>query len=439
MTTLNSAITMQTTPTTISNDALRPWLVCMSAAMFFFYEFIQMGLFNSLSPELMHDFKISATQLGNLSATYFYADVIFLFFAGILLDRISPRKVILSAAFLCVFATVMFALSPSVWMLGTSHFLSGIGNAFCFLSCIKLASRWFPPKRMALVIGLSVTLAMAGGVVAQTPLTFLAQTIGWRHAVLVDASLGMGIIFLLWYFVEDKPQANSFGDGISSASKNVGVGESIRFALSNSQNWLGGIYTSLLNLPIFLLGDLWGIMYLTQVHHLTRTHASYVTSMVFIGTIIGSPLVGWFSDYLGRRRAPMIWGAVISLLIISAIIYMPNLNFYLLLFLFLTLGFFTSAQIVSYPMIAESNPAAITGTATGLASVLIMGGGAVFQPLFGWLMDLHWNGTVLNGVHIYSTENYLAGMKIFPIAFLVGLLAALLVRETYCQPHKKCK
>lgn len=415
-------------------DSLKPWLVCMSAAMFFFYEFIQMGLFNSLSPELMQEFKVSATQLGNLSATYFYGDVIFLFFAGVLLDRISPRKVILSAATLCVFATVLFAFSPTVLVLGISHFLAGIGNAFCFLSCIKLASRWFPPKRMALVIGLSVTLAMAGGVVAQTPLTFLAQVLGWRHAVLANAFLGAGIIFLLWYFVEDKPQ-NSFEQNIHSSS-NVSVSDSIRFALANPQNWLGGIYTSLLNLPIFLLGDLWGIMYLTQVHHLSRTSASYITSMVFIGTIVGSPIVGWLSDTIGRRRSPMIIGAIISLSIILMIMYVPTLNFSALMILFFALGFFTSAQIVSYPMIAESNPKAMTGTATGLASVLIMGGGAVFQPLFGWLMDLHWNGTTVNGVHIYSPENYFAGMKIFPIAFLIGLLASILVRETYCQPYK---
>jgi hypothetical protein len=60
---------------------IQPWLVCLSAALFFFYEFIQMGMFNSISQELMHDFSINARQLGFLSATYFYADVIFLLFA----------------------------------------------------------------------------------------------------------------------------------------------------------------------------------------------------------------------------------------------------------------------------------------------------------------------------------------------------------------------
>lgn len=209
----------------------------------------------------------------------------------------------------------------------------------------------------------------------------------------------------------------------------------IYFALSNTQNWLGGLYTCLLNLPIFLLAELWGVMYLMQVHHIARTQASLVTSMIFIGTIIGSPLVGWFSDKLARRRMPMILGAVFSLATIFAIMYLPNLGFDSLLFLFLALGLFTSAQIISYPAIAESNPKSMTATATGLAAVLIMGGGAVFQPLFGWLMDLHWNGAMMNGVALYTPNDYFRGMSIIPITILVGLLAALLIRETNCRPY----
>jgi len=428
-----SSVTLSIENTAVKNKALQPWLVCLSAAMFFFYEFIQMGMFNSLSPELMRDFKVSATQLGNLSATYFYADVVFLFFAGMLLDRFSPRKIILSALLLCIGSTIMFGLSPNITVLGISHFLAGIGNAFCFLSCIKLASNWFPPRRMALVIGLTVTMAMAGGVVAQTPLTYLAQALGWRHAVLVDATLGMAIFVLIWFFVHDKAEDAA---AVKSNPKTGNVMQTVRFAVSNPQNWLGGLYTSLVNLPIFLLGDLWGIMYLTQVHHLSRTSASYITSMVFIGTIIGSPLVGWISDTIGRRRAPMIVGALISLVVMLMIIYLPNLSFNTLLVLFFALGFFTSSQIASYPLIAESNPKNITGTATGLASILIMGGGAVFQPLFGWLMDLHWNGTVVNGVHMYSTADYLSGMSIMPIAFVIGLIASLLIKETHCLPYQ---
>ncbi len=412
--------------------SLRAWLVCLSASLFFFYEFIQMGMFNSISAQLMHDFGINAVQLGYLSATYFYADVAFLFFAGMLLDHFSTRKIILSAMVVCVAATVGFALSSNIWVAGISHFAAGMGNAFCFLSCIKLASRWFPPQRMALVTGVTVTIAFIGGTVSQTPLTLLVQALGWRHAVLTDAALGALIIGIVWYFVYDK-QENA--DANNQGMVNSSVKSSVQFALRNWQNWLGGIYTCFLNLPIFLLAELWGVMFLVQVHHIPQTRASVITSMVFIGSIFGCPIAGWLSDHLAKRRLPMIIGAITSLLTILLIMFIPQLSFNSLLALFFALGFFTSAQVISYPAITESNPKAYTGTAVGLASVLIMGGGAVFQPLFGWLMGLHWNGTIANGAALYSAHDYLLGMSIMPIAFVIGLVAALLFKETHCQPY----
>jgi MFS family permease len=413
----------------------RPWLVCLSAALFFFYEFIQMGMFNSISQELMKDFSINAGQLGFLSATYFYADVIFLLFAGILVDRVSIRIIILSAMIMVVLATILFAFSYSFQLAAFSHFISGIGNAFCFLSCIKLATRWFSSQRLAFVIGIIITIAMLGGVVAQAPFTLLAQALGWRGAVLANAGLGIVITLIVYAFVRDYPKHWTPELTVEKRLASSSIKKSILSVLWNKQNGLSGIYTCLLNLPIILLGELWGIMYLTQVHHLLKTQASLVATMIFVGTILGSPFVGWLSDTIGKRRLPMIVGALLSLLVLLCIMFIPGLNFITLLLLFLLLGIFTSTQIISYPLIAESNPRHLTGTATGLASILIMGGGAVFQPLFGWLMDLHWHQTLNQGVALYSPSNYLCGLAIMPIAFVVSFIAACLLRETHCQPY----
>lgn len=422
------------TPTSTLSASLQAWIVCLTAALFFFYEFIQMGMFNSISPELMHEFKINASQLGTISATYFYADVAFLLVAGVLLDRFSTRTIILSAMVLCVSSTLVFALSPNIWIAGGAHFVAGIGNAFCFLSCIKLATRWFPSKQLALIIGLMVTLAMVGGAVAQTPLTLLVEALGWRKAVIADAALGAIIIGLIWYLVYDEPEDPNQRYGESHTLPMVSLGTALSAALRNKQNWLCGLYTCLLNLPIFLLGALWGIMFLTQVHHIARADAANITTMVFVGTIIGSPLMGWISDRIGRRRMPMIIGGILSLIVMLAIMYLPNLGFTSLLLLFLLLGIFTSTQIIGYPTIAESSPKNLTGTATSIASVLIMGGGAVFQPLFGWLMDLNGDRTMVDGVAVYSAHDYMLGMMIMPIGFVIGLIAIAFIRETYCRP-----
>ena len=409
----------------------KAWMVCFSAALFFFYEFIQMHMFNAINNELRVAFSANAKQLSFLSSTYLWADLLFLLPAGILLDRVSTRKIILLAMAICIVGTLGFAVSYSFGLAAFFHFLSGIGNAFCFLSCIMLVSRWFPAHRQALVIGLVVTMAFLGGMAAQTPLVWLSSHFGWRQALMLDTLLGLFIMVLIFSQVIDQPKGE-----FKRQENAIPFLAGLKSVLKNKQNWLPGIYTWLLNLPIMVLCALWGIVYLEKVHHLTSYQASEITSMIFIGSIIGAPLAGFISDSLRLRKLPMVTGIVATLVCFLVIMNGSHLSYNSLMVLFWCIGFFSSTQVIAYPMVAESNPAELTGTATGLASLLIMGGAAAGQLLFGHLLDYHWSGSVMEGaVRVYSAQNYQFAMKMFPVACIIGLIAILLARETYC--HKQ--
>src|SRR5579872_5459039 len=73
------------------------WVVILTASLFFFYQFIQMNLFNSINEQLRETYHLDAVQLGQLFSMYFYANFIFLIPAGSLLDRFSTRKILLCA------------------------------------------------------------------------------------------------------------------------------------------------------------------------------------------------------------------------------------------------------------------------------------------------------------------------------------------------------
>jgi MFS family permease len=408
-----------------------PWVVCFSAALFFFFIFIQVNIFNAIAPSLMKEFSLSAGKVGQISAYYFYATMIFVYPAGLILDRFSTRKVILWAMGVSIACTYLFSMTNSVLMGELCRFGTGVGGAFCLISCIRLASRWFPPRRLALVIGLIITIAMFGGMLAQTPMTLLTDSLGWRNTLVLDAASGVVMLILIALFVQDQPNQATIASHPPMSYQSFK--NSLVKSLTNSQNWLGGFYTSLLNLPLILMGAVWGNLYLVQTHHFTRTQSSFVISMIFIGTIIGSPAIGWFSDRIGLRRLPMLLGAFCSLIVILLIILIPSLSMTSMMLLFLALGFFTSSQIISYPLIAESNSKTLTGTAEGIASTLIMAGGTA-QPIFGMLMGLHWNHTLINNLPFYSANDYFTAMMMIPCAFVLGLIAAFFIRETHCKP-----
>jgi MFS family permease len=162
-------------------SAIQPWLVCFTASLFFFYEFIQGNMFASIADNIMYDFSIQVDKMAYLSSIYYLSNVVFLFVAGMMLDRFSAKKTMVFAMLLCVCGTFVLAHTESFYIALLCRFVTGIGSAFCFLGPIRIASRWFPPSRMALVTGVIVTIAMTGGMLAQYPLTKMVLYFGWRE------------------------------------------------------------------------------------------------------------------------------------------------------------------------------------------------------------------------------------------------------------------
>lgn len=417
----------------------RAWAVCLTASLFFFYEFIQMNMFDAISVPLMQVFHIHAAQLGQLSSFYFFSNVIFLFPAGILLDRCSTRKIILFSLSVCILGITSFALTTSLFFACIFRFLMGIGSAFCFLSVMRLATRWFCSTQLALVTGVVVTVAMLGGLVAQTPLTLLIEVLNWRKVLLIDAAFGCLVFLIILLVVKDFPHyyIERYRVELQQIS-DMGYWKSMTMAFSRLQNWLSGVYTCLMNLPLSLLGGIWGILYLSVVHHLHKIEATYITSMLFIGTIIGGPIVGFVSDKIGLRRLPMVVGAILSLIIVLVVIEIHPLSFFSLLFLFLALGLTTSCQIIGYPSVAENSIPVIKATSVSIVSIITMGGQAIFQPLFGHLMDSH-RVYFHSSSGVYMASDFRWAMLILPIGFLIALSIALCFRETYSCSQLKGK
>src|SRR5262249_19480958 len=110
------------------------WVVTLTASLFFFYEFIQMNLFNSINEQLREAYHLDAVQLGQLFSMYFYANFICLFPAGNLLDRFSTRKLLIFAISVCTIGTFLFSTATAYWVAAVGRFMVGIGASFCFLS-----------------------------------------------------------------------------------------------------------------------------------------------------------------------------------------------------------------------------------------------------------------------------------------------------------------
>lgn len=412
----------------------RAWLICLVMSLFFFYEFVQMNIFDSIAQDVLVDFTLTSTTVGYLASMYFYGNFLMVIPAGMLLDRFSTKKIAFTAMSVSTLATIVFSQTHNLFLAEFCRFLAGMGAGFCFLSNIRLASRWFSANHLAFVTGIIVTMAMIGGMVAQTPMAILSEHIGWRYAMLMNGLLGVCIIVLIALIVRDQPKKEEgHVEEEHQHLQKYGVLHSLSYVVRSKNNWFGGLYTTLMNLPIFILGALWGITYLEQVRGISHAEASYVISMLFVGVVFGSPAFGWFSDKILSRRKPMLLGAVSSLIVVLMMMYTPHLSVGALLILSFLLGFLTSSQIISYPAIAELNPIELTASAVSIVSIVIMFSGVVVQPLTGWLIGLHWDHQMVDGKPLYLKEDFMSAMLIMPISFVISFFVALGIKETGCK------
>lgn len=406
----------------ISDNTWQAWIVCISASLFFFYEFIQGNMFASIGEALMADFHIQASTMSTLSSVYYLSNVLFLFISAAILDRYSAKRTIVIAMALCVIGTIIMALTHSYIIAIACRFITGIGSAFCFLGPVRIASRWFPPNQMALVTGVIVTIAMAGGMAAQTPLTILAEHHGWRHSLLYIAALGGIILLLMIMGIKDKNMDSQ------KTVNEYRFNDALKIYL-NPKNFLPAIYTSLMNAPIAIWGAIMGTTYLAQKLHTSHQYASIINSMLFLGMIFGGPMIGSISDRLGNRLSPMRWSLFITFALFL-IINFTNPSAYMMLILFFTLGFFCGGQVVSYALVAETNSPTITAMAVSTVSILTQGGYILYQKAYGAVLDLI--GPSFYSAHetpIYSLSTYQSANIVLLTCFVFATIALVILQK----------
>lgn len=391
-----------------------------------------MNTFDAINGAIRQQFHLNAFQVSTLETLYFAADVLFLIPAGLLLDRFSTRKLLLSVFIVMIISTIVFSMAQSYWLMAVCRFIIGAMASFCLLVPLRLTSRWFASQYGGLIMGIVVTVAMLGGMFAQQILKLDALFGTWHHTLIAISIFGIALWILNFIFVKDVPAGAQQAEAQAHDTlKDIGFWHSLGQAAKNTQNWIAGIYTNILCIPVVVLGALWGQDYLVGAKNVSHSAAANIVSLIFLGMIFGSPISGWISDKLKRRKAPMIVGAILSLLVVILIYVAHTNNVTYLSVLFFLLGFFPGTQVLSYPYFIEVNPRHITATSASLGSLIIMSCGYVFGLLFGWVTNQ--NATVLHGDYVYNATSYNHAFLILPITFACSVVLACCLKETRCQ------
>jgi len=165
-----------------------------------------------LSPYLVAELRLDATDLGLLTSAYFLTfaafqlplGVLLELPLGVLLDRFGPRRV---EAVLLLFATAgasLFAVSGNPAELVIGRGLIGLGVSACLMASFKAFVLWFPAERLPVVNGWVLAAGGLGALAATAPIEAVLQWIHWRGLFAGLAGSSMVVAFILLRAVPER-------------------------------------------------------------------------------------------------------------------------------------------------------------------------------------------------------------------------------------------
>jgi len=397
----------------VSRGAAIAWV---AASVFYFYQYVMRSAPGVMGPQMAQGLGLTAAELGGLLALFYYGYAPFSLVAGVLMDRLGPRRVAPAAAALAGVGCLMYA-TGNAGVASAGALLQGAGAVFALITAVYIATTYLPPARVATLIGATQMFGMAGGSAGQ----FLAGPaiaggVPWNLIWLGLGLAGLPLAALLLVTIPAAPKDRAPPSWAQTLHAIVAVAK-------NPQSILCGLIAGLMFMPTTIFGMVWGVRYLQEAHEMPYMVAVLRSAAVPAGWIIGSPLLGALSDRIGLRR-PVIAGAALMLLACLALILYAPAGTLPPFSLGLLAGVASGGAMLPYTVIKEANPAEYRGTATGVIGFINFSLSAVLGPVFGGLLLDASGGSERELVHYQAA--------FLPLLFAVALacVLALVLRET---------
>jgi len=393
--------------------------------LFLFYQYFLRIFPTVMVSNLMEAFSVTASHLGVLSAFFFYAYAPMQIPVGLLLDHFGPRRLLTFASFACGVGSLFFGMAGSLAIAKFGRFFMGIGAASAFVGMVYICSHMFPIKKRALLIGIANSIGLLGAVGATGPLSYFVDLFGWRFIVNAFGFIGLALSVVLYCFIrrENGSHRATITELSLSSLKNL------KIVCLNHQIWLNGIIALLTHMTTSVFAALWGIPFLMTSYAISKELAGFIVSMIFVGWIIGGPIIGMISDRFKRRKPLLCFSLILTIILLIPVLYIPHLPIASLFVLFLLIGFFQSGELLNFSLSVELIPMRSKGMGIAFTNFIIACGSSMIQPLIGVFLDLGWNGPLQNEVRIYSLYNYHIAMLTFPITLFLALVLLLFLKE----------
>ncbi|KIC62466.1 MFS transporter [Chryseobacterium taiwanense] len=386
--------------------------------VFYFLDYVIRSAPAVMIPELVNNFNTTELKLISMVGTYYYTYSTCSLIAGVALDKFGGKRSLFVGALILGIGCLLFLISSQV--AGVSgRLLQGAGCAFAFPGCVYLASKGFSSKSLATAIGVTQCIGMLGGTAGQ----FVVGP--WvEEGVNIDTFwLWSGIVtiitaFCLFFVI---PKEEKSEESTEKGTKSIGYLEPYKIVFKNPQSWLCGIISGLLFAPTTIFAMTWAVAFFEKDKGFVFHDAAITSAMVAFGWVFGCPLLGFITDKIGRRKPVLVGGAIVMIVSLLQLIYLPDL--YPAKISMFILGLGSGAAMIPYSVIKETNPDFVKGSATGAINFITFGVTTLLSPVFS-----RWFGKSLG---LSAGDLHFQHSVLFWISGIVlAIIVSLMLKET---------
>ena len=210
--------------------------------------------------------------------------------AGIAVDRFGSRAMLVVSGVLLAAGQLLLAVAPDLVTAVLARVVVGLGDAAVFTAVLALVPRWFPARRVPLLVQVTTMLCQLGQVLSALPFAWVLHGAGWSSAF-GAAALASALAALLVFAVVRNAPAGVVVDRPAGTSIRE-ILDAVREVWRRPGTRLGffGHMGTQFSMMVFTL--LWGVPWLVSAQGLTADEAGGMLTLFVVCTIAIGPLFG---------------------------------------------------------------------------------------------------------------------------------------------------
>ena len=393
----------------------RPWWVAAFLAAAAGFNYADRAALSAVIPPLRADLGLSDIDIGLVGSAFLWSYAVASPFAGILADRFSRSRLVVSSLVLWSIITLLCGTAVGLASLLALRIALGFSESLYLPAAGALLGDHHGPETRGRAMGLHVMGlhlgVIFGGLFAGT----LAERFGWRAGFFVLGASGIGLSLLAPSFLGDAPTKTTRVGRPSARLALAYLARTPTFHVVLLNAMLGGV-------AVWIFFN-WLPLYFRETFQLSLSAAGFAgTFLLKAPAILGLALCGWWSDRISQhdaRRRLLLKGLAFVAAVPALLLFLGDPGFKTVicaLALFSLMQGFRGAS--EHPILCDIVPAEFRSTAIGFLNTAGTAAGGVGVLLAG-VLKADWG---LGAI-------FAASSALMLVAGVLSLLACRLVMQ----------